>query len=68
MQYMYYCEVTDDMKVGPGGGCPEEGELIEVVEIPVSEGKALMWNESINRPLGFMFGIMWFYDNIYNKK
>ncbi|KAL4238693.1 Nudix hydrolase 14 [Mactra antiquata] len=63
-QNMFYIEVTDDMKVSSGGGNPLEGELIDIVEIPVSEGRKFVMDEAVVKPLGVMFGIQWFYDNI----
>lgn len=64
---MFYAEVTDAMKVATGGGNSEEGELIDVVEIPASEGKAFMLDESKNKPVAMVFGLQWFYENVYNQ-
>ena len=43
-QTLFCVEVGDKDKVGPGGGLVEEGEMINVVEMTVSEVK-----EYINR-------------------
>lgn len=64
---MYYAEVTDTMKAASGGGNSEEGELIDVVEIPASEGKAFMLDESKNKPVAMVFGMQWFYENVYSQ-
>ena len=64
MQTMFYVEVTDDMKVSAGGGLVEEGELIHVLEVPLSESRKLLEDDSIPKPAGFLFAIMWFYENI----
>lgn len=61
-QTLFYAEVTDDMKVGPGGGLAQEGELIEVVELPLAQGRILMMDESKTKPVGLMFALMWFFD------
>ena len=66
-QDMFYAEVTDDMKVGAGGGNAEEGELIEIVEIPVTKGREFIMDEKILKPVGVLFAILWFYENIYDK-
>lgn len=63
-QDMFYVEVTDDMKVSSGGGNHTEGELIDVVEIPLSEGKTFMMDESKTKYVGVMFALLWFYENI----
>ena len=60
LQTLFYIQVTDDMKVGQGGGNPEEGELIEVVEIPVSESFAFLMDETVETPVGLLFGITWY--------
>ena len=53
------------MKLGKGGGIDQE--FIEIVEVPVSEGKTFMMDESILKPVGMMFGIAWFYDNVWKQ-
>ena len=53
-------EVTDQQKVSDGGGNPEEGELIEVVDIPVSEAHKYALDENINRPATFSLALLWF--------
>ncbi|XP_046375562.1 uridine diphosphate glucose pyrophosphatase NUDT14-like isoform X2 [Haliotis rufescens] len=63
MQTMYFVEVTDAMKVGEGGGVAQEGEMIEVVDIPVKEGRDFLKNEKYNIPLPVLFGINWYYEN-----
>ncbi|WAR19768.1 NUD14-like protein [Mya arenaria] len=56
------------MKVSSGGGNANEGEMIDVVEIPAQEGRKFAMDESINKPVGVLFGVMWFYDNVYDRK
>ncbi|KAL5009160.1 hypothetical protein ScPMuIL_014741 [Solemya velum] len=63
LQTFFYAEVTDEMKVGSGGGTAQEGELIEVVEVPVSEGRSFIMDETIVKPVGMMFAVFWFYEN-----
>nr|CAD7428882.1 unnamed protein product [Timema monikensis] len=71
-QTMFYVEVTDQMKIGSGklfilsqqgGGNPKEGELIEVVEMSISEATSYMAQDKVQSPGGFMFALMWFFHN-----
>ncbi|XP_064420847.1 uridine diphosphate glucose pyrophosphatase NUDT14 isoform X2 [Latimeria chalumnae] len=63
-QTMFYAEVSDDMKVGAGGGQAEEGEFIEVVEVPLCNSVTFANDENIPKTMGVMFGFMWFQSNI----
>jgi len=56
-QTLYYAEVNDKMKVSDGGGV--DGEQIEVIELPVSELEAFIFNEKIAKTPGLMFAFMW---------
>lgn len=67
-QDMFYVEVTDDMKVSAGGGNQHEGELIEIVEIPLSESRTFMMDESKTKHVAVMFALMWFYENKQSNK
>ena len=57
---LFYVEVTDQQKVSQGGGNPEEGELIEVIEVPASEAEKYALDDSINRPATFSLSLFWF--------
>ena len=59
-QTVFYCEVTDDMKEGSGGGNVAEGELIDVVYIPLDEGIKLAFDQDKPRSIGLCFALMWF--------
>jgi len=65
--FMHYARVNDKMKTGLGGGLAEEGEMIEVVEVPVSEVKEMIKEPSLNSPTFTLYGIYWFLMNKYNK-
>ena len=56
----YYCTVTDDMQINQGGGDIEEGELIDVVYIPVAKSMDFVYDTSIKKSCGLCFGFMWF--------
>lgn len=62
VQTAFYCEVTDDMKVAPGGGVDDEA--IEIVEMTVEDVKEYILKKHILSPGSFLFGIYWF---LYNK-
>lgn len=59
-QTMFYAEVTDAQRGGPGGGLAEEGELIEVVHLPLGGAQAFSDNPDVPKTLGVIFGISWF--------
>ncbi|XP_029453956.1 uridine diphosphate glucose pyrophosphatase [Rhinatrema bivittatum] len=63
-QTIFYAEVEDSMKTNPGGGKPEEGELIEVVDIPLADALKFSFDESFPKTMGVVFSFMWFQNNI----
>ena len=60
---MYFAEVTDSMRVSKGGGLVEEGEMIDVVDIPVSEAMKFVMDDNVNKPVALMFAVLWFFQN-----
>lgn len=61
-QTLYYAEVDEGVRVSKGGGI--DNEVIEVLELPVSEAKALIHDESIAKTPGLMFAFMWWFDRM----
>lgn len=59
-QTMFYCEVTDEMQKGQGGGCAIEGEMIKVVHVPASEAVTFVLDSSKTKTSGLCFAFMWF--------
>ncbi|KYM82772.1 Uridine diphosphate glucose pyrophosphatase [Atta colombica] len=59
-QTLFYVEVTDDMKIYPGGGDESEGEVIEVVELSIPELKDYMSTKEVSSPSSFLHGVSWF--------
>lgn len=57
---MFYVGVTDSMRTGQGGGNPEEGEMIEIVEISVKESMNLLTDETKEKSVGLLFSLIWF--------
>ena len=60
LQHLFYCEVTDEMLVGSGGGNTQEGESIEVLYIPVEESIQLVFDDSLAKSSSLCFGFFWF--------
>jgi len=63
-QMLYYVEVDEAMKVSEGGGVDDE--QIEVIYLPVSEAKSLIYDEGIAKTPGLMFAFMWYFDKMRN--
>ncbi|XP_053736096.1 uridine diphosphate glucose pyrophosphatase NUDT14 [Synchiropus splendidus] len=66
-QTMFYAEVSDDNCVGAGGGDPREGELIEVVKVPLHEAMTFAYDERIPKSMGVIFSFIWFHNNMSPK-
>ena len=64
-QMLYFTAVDDSMKVSEGGGV--DMEQIEVIYLPVTEAKKLIYDESIAKTPGLMFSFMWYF-GITQKK
>jgi UDP-sugar diphosphatase len=61
---MFYAEVTDAQRSGTGGGLAEEGELIEVVHLPLDGAQAFADNSDVPKTLGVIFAISWFFSQV----
>lgn len=59
-QTLFYCEVTDDMQLGDGGGMAHEGEMIDVVHVPASEAVQFALDDSKSKSSGLCFAFLWF--------
>lgn len=66
-QTMFYAEVSDDNCVSAGGGEPGEGELIEVVKVPLHEAMTFAYDERIPKTMGVIFSFIWFHNNMSPK-
>ena len=58
--FLFYCEVTDSMLAGGGGGNTLEGEKIEVVYIPVEKSLETVLDNSLPKSSSLCFGFFWF--------
>ena len=56
-------EVTNKDKISEGGGLAEEGEMIKVVEMSVEQVKDYLKQESVNSPIGLLYGLQWYMNN-----
>jgi UDP-sugar diphosphatase len=59
-QTLYYVEVDEGMRVGPGGGI--EGEQIEVLFMDDREARKLMTDENVARTPGLLYALCWWFD------
>jgi len=62
-QVLYYTQINESMRVGEGGGI--ENEEIEVITLPITEAKALIYDEGIAKSSGLMFAFLWFFEQDY---
>lgn len=60
-QTLFYAEVTDSMKASTGGGIAEEGERIEVIELPLKEANDFIFDENIEKPGGLIAAFLWYF-------
>jgi len=58
-QTLYYVEVDEGMRVGPGGGI--EGEQIDVLFMDEREARKLMADESVARTPGLLYALCWWF-------
>ena len=56
-QTLYCAEVDESMHVNEGGGIDQE--QIEVIELPVAEAEAFIYDERIAKTPGLMFAFLW---------
>ncbi|GAB1601364.1 uridine diphosphate glucose pyrophosphatase-like isoform X1 [Argonauta hians] len=64
---LFYAEITDQMKVAKGGGVAEEGEMIELLEIPACEIKNYIVNDTPPKPGALLLALFWFLEHKYKK-
>lgn len=62
VQTLFYAQVDESMRVSDGGGI--DVESIEVIEIPLSEAKRFVFDETKAKTPGLMFGFGWFLENV----
>lgn len=62
LQTFFFAEVTDEMCVSKGGGNVQEGEMIDVFYLPLEKSREFMYDDTKQKPAGFMFALMWYFD------
>ncbi len=65
-QTLYYAVVDEGMRISAGGGIDDE--LIEVIELPVSEAETFIYDEAISKTPGLMFAFLWWFGKMRNEK
>ncbi|KAM4853800.1 LOW QUALITY PROTEIN: uridine diphosphate glucose pyrophosphatase NUDT14 [Thomomys bottae] len=63
-QTVFYAEVTDAQRSALGGGVAEEGEVIDVVHLPLDGAQAFANDPDIPKTLGVLFVISCFFSQI----
>ncbi len=61
-QTLYYAEVDEAMHIGQGGGIDQE--QIEVIELPVAEAEAFIYDENTAKTPGLMFAFLWWQQRV----
>ena len=67
-QTMFSVEVVEKDRVGKGGGLLEEGEMINVVEMTVKEVEEYLARETVDSPVGFLYGVSWYLQHKLNNR
>lgn len=58
---LFYAEIDDSMQIRQGQlGNHNEGEMIELVSIPIAQCKLLIFDETIERNVSMLFALVWF--------
>ena len=64
-QYIFFAEISDDMRINDGGGI--DGEQIFPVYIPLKDVRNFMYDEEKPKASGMLFAFMWFFEK-FNVK
>ena len=62
-QVLFYAEITDDMLVSGGGGSAAEGEMIDVLYVPVEELQTFAFDETKKKTPSVVLAVLWFIQN-----
>jgi hypothetical protein len=57
---IFYAEINESLKVNEGGGNHEEGEYIQLYELPEANVKVFMNDDAHPKPPGLLFALQWF--------
>jgi len=59
-QHLFYAAIDESMKIHAGGGVQNEEILLEF--IPVEQARKFLFDESLAKTPGLMFGFYWFFE------
>lgn len=59
-QHLFYAVIDESMKIHAGGGVQNEEILLEF--IPVAQARKFLFDESLAKTPGLMFGFYWFFE------
>jgi len=60
-QTLFFANVNESMHTQSGGGIDDE--MIEVIDLPLYEARAFMFDESKAKTPGLLFAFMWFFEH-----
>ncbi len=63
-QTLFFTNVSKKKKNGKGGGIDDE--MIEIVNLPLSQAREFMFDENLVKTPGLLFAFMWFFER-YKK-
>ncbi|EYB83230.1 hypothetical protein Y032_0340g2996 [Ancylostoma ceylanicum] len=63
VQYLFYAEIDDSMKITEGGGNIHEGEYITKVFLTEAEAHAFLENEYPLSPPPMLYALLWWFEN-----
>ncbi|KAK6753209.1 hypothetical protein RB195_012666 [Necator americanus] len=68
VQYLYYAEIDDSMKITEGGGNVQEDEYITKVFLTEAEARAYLENDYPLSPPPLLYALLWWFENKSPKK
>ncbi|KAK5970034.1 Nudix hydrolase domain-containing protein [Trichostrongylus colubriformis] len=68
VQYLFYAEIDDSMKITEGGGNAYEGEYITKVFLSESEVLEYVKNDYCTGPPSMLYGLLWWFAHKPNHK
>ena len=57
-QYVFFAEISEDMRISEGGGV--DGEVIEPVWVPLQKAREFIYDEKKPKASGLIFAFLWY--------